>query len=237
LIGIFATNQAVGLFALAMKITYLPMTLISTALRQVFYQKAAMQLKSGNLEPFVFKALALITVATTPLLVFFLFNAHWLFSLVFGDAWKEAAIYAIWLVLGGFMLLITSWLDRVFDVLERQRLALTLQTTYDLVSLGIFALVLMWSRKPVWAVAIYGVVTTIYNVIYLVVIYRIARFPLAGLLRIGAIFLGIISFTCVIHWTTIMLFTPVGAAVTYVVSMTIIYGLLVARFIRKKETG
>ncbi len=84
LLGIFASTQVVGWFALAMQIMHLPIGLISASINQVFYQKAAEVKNVKILEPFVLKTLTWMVLSATPVLVFIIFISEWAFGFVFG---------------------------------------------------------------------------------------------------------------------------------------------------------
>lgn len=232
LLAMYATTHTVGLLTLAMKITYLPITIISSSLNQVFFQKAATQIKSGDLESFVLQTLSLLIMVATPILVFFLFNARWLFSIVFGEEWADAGTYAICLTLPAFILFLNSWLDRVYDVFGKQKLALSMEVLYDILSIGLFYLALIWLKNPVWAVGIYSGVTAVYNIIWLIITFKVAEFSLGGFMRLSVSFFGVGSIAVTVHWAIEMLFPRLESILIYIALMIAYYVYL---SVRKKE--
>jgi O-antigen/teichoic acid export membrane protein len=230
LLGVYATTSEVGLFAVARKFTHLPASLTAAAIKQVFFQKAATELGSGNLERLVVRILKLQVIVTTPVLVFFLFNARWISGIIFGDAWNAVGTYATWLVLPAFLLLFTWWGDRIYDVVGRQRLALLMESIYDIVSVGLFGLLLVRLRSVEWATGVFSGVTAVYYVVWLTVTFRVAGFSQKVLWRIGMILLGLVSTAGAVHWAVAMLFPRVGAAAIYLVLMVLYYGFLGIRY-------
>jgi O-antigen/teichoic acid export membrane protein len=192
LLGVFTTVRVVGWYALAMRLMYVPIGLVSASMNQVFYQKAAAAPKLKELEHFVVRILTLMVILVTPLLVFLLFSAHWLFGLVFGENWAEAGTYGIIMAFPAFMLLITSWLDKIYYVLERQRLALVMEVTYDIFSIGLFLLALIFLRTPEFAIGVYAITTIIYNIVWLAVTFNISGFTKKSLFKIGLSFLLVV---------------------------------------------
>lgn len=191
LLGIFTTTQIAGLYSFANIIVMLPIGLISSALNQVFFIKASQHLATGNLGKFVTKVLTSLVIVTTPLFSFFIFNTEWLFTTFFGNKWAESSTYGVWLGLSAFMVLYTSWLDRIYDVLGKQRILLSMDIGYNLVSIMCFAIALSWSRQPVFAVAIYTLITAIYNYLWLMITFKLSEFSSAGIWLASKIFIAI----------------------------------------------
>lgn len=192
LLGIFTTTKIAGLYGFASIIVLMPIGLISAALNQVFFVKASQQLESGSLGPFVAKVLTSIVLVTTPLFCFFIFNVEWLFTNIFGDKWTEASTYAIYLGFSGFMLLYTSWLDRIYDVLGKQRILLSMDIGYSILSISSFTIVLYSYHQPVFAVATYTATTFLYNYLWLIITFKLAKFDRSSIWNITKIFIFIL---------------------------------------------
>jgi O-antigen/teichoic acid export membrane protein len=209
LLGVFTTAKVVGWFALAMRLMYLPIRLVSASMNQVFYQKAAAAPEVKELEHFVVKILTLMVILVTPLLVLLLFSANWLFGLIFGSNWAEAGTYGIIMAFPAFMLLVTSWLDKIYYVLERQRLALVMEVVYDILSVSLFLLALIFIKTPEAAIGIYAITTIIYNIVWLAVTFNISGFTKTSLFKIGLCFVTVfivsgvayLGFNFILHQT------------------------------------
>jgi hypothetical protein len=79
------------------------------------------------------------------------------------------------LALMSFAYLLTSWLDRIYDARQRQRLALALEAGFDLISLGLFLLVLARTGDPLLAVMALTAVTVVYCAVWFVITIHIGR--------------------------------------------------------------
>lgn len=234
LLGIWDTTRTVGLLALAMKVVHMPVQLVGGALRNVFFQRASRQLQSGHLEPVVSRILTLLVIVVTPLLVFVIFDAQWLFGLVLGKEWTAAGTFASILAFPMFMHLLTTWLDRVYDILDRQRLALRLQVLNDVLSIGLFSTALVWLKSAEWAVGVYSGLTAIFLVIWLIITFRVAGFSLARLGRLGVAFVGVFCAAGGMHWVaTALLRRAEIAATIYALSMTVYYVYVGYRYRRE----
>lgn len=209
LIGKFSSTNVVGLYAFASNIVSLPISLIASSLNQVFFTKVSQLIESESLSCFVNKILTLLILSTTPLFAFFIFNSTFIFTYLFGSRWSGAGNYAAWLSLTSFMLLYTSWLDRIYDVLGKQRLALMMEIIYDIVSIFCFWLTLVWQKEPLFSVSLYSSITVIYNFIWLLVTFRIAKIKLSGILKVCHIFIIILSIFSLSHLSFKYAFPPI----------------------------
>lgn len=105
LLGHFYGIEIAGFFAFGMRVLFTPMGFVLKALRQVLFQKASEKHNSGiDLGGYYLKTTgALVMLAIGPSLIVFIW-APQIFSLVFGQEWWEAGIYARWLILWIFVM-------------------------------------------------------------------------------------------------------------------------------------
>jgi lipopolysaccharide exporter len=183
-IRMFSNLTTVGLFSMASRAIYLPVSLVASSMNQVFYQRAATETAPGRLEAFVNRALRVQVVLMTPLLFFAAFESRLVFAAVFGARWTESGAFAAFLAFAGYMYFLTSWLDRLFDVNSRQRLALGLEVAGNLGSLLALTLTLAISASALRAVAVFTVTEVTYSVIWLYFAYRVAAFKTANLRKL-----------------------------------------------------
>jgi lipopolysaccharide exporter len=182
ILRLFTTLDVVGLYSMAARAVYLPVTLIASSMNDVFYEKAAAELKHRRLEAFVTRLLRIQVVLAAPWLVLTAFDAKLIFGLVLGPKWIPAASYAAVLASASFLYFLTSWLDRLFDIRGRQKLSLKLELTGNVLSLGALTLALWWRpEKTILAVMIYAAIQVIYSSIWLVFAYHVAEFNIKSL--------------------------------------------------------
>lgn len=160
-------SSVVGLYGLAHVIVSLPMTLIGSAVGDVFYAEAAtsgrqnpeeLMLRSNNL----LKKLILMGVLPLIVLVFF---GPFLFGFVFGSEWAEAGKYAQIIAFLVFFRFIFTPISRVFQVFERQILALFMDISRLLLVIVTFVFVDFFSFDSYQAVGIY---TILMGLIYII---------------------------------------------------------------------
>ena len=197
---VFANVQVVGLFSMARRAVYLPVNLLSSSMRPVFYEKAATELKSGRLEPLVLRILKLQVALGTPALIFFVFEAKFLFRTVLGGVWAASAVYAALLAFSAYMEFVTTWMDRIFDVQGRQNLALLWEISRDIAMVGSLTLALGLSGNPVLSIGVYVAVNFLFVALWLLLAFKIANFAVGSLWQIGALFLGTSSVATAMLW-------------------------------------
>lgn len=128
LLAVFFTPAVVGFYALGFTLIQLPMSLIGSAIAQVFSQRASDALKEGTLASTVesvFRFLVLISMF--PMLILAIIGKD-VFIVFFGESWAEAGVYAQMLSIWAIVWFISSPLSTVILVLEKQEFGLKLST-------------------------------------------------------------------------------------------------------------
>lgn len=120
LLSAFFSSTVVGYYSLGFRILQLPMSLIGSAIAQVFYPRAAEAHQQGNLSVLVENTFhRLVLVGLFPMLTLTLTGRD-LFTIFFGPEWAEAGSYAQILSIWAFVWFISSPLSTIFNVLEKQ---------------------------------------------------------------------------------------------------------------------
>ena len=182
LLTAFFSPVVVGFYALGMRLLHLPMSLVGSAIAQVFFQRAAEAHKSGNLAPLVQSiAEVLLKIIVFPVLLLAIVGPE-LFSFVFGDIWSEAGVYiqilSIWIIFW----FLYSPLSTIYVVLERQKLGLW----FNLVNLStrFLSLIIGGIAGSVYlALALFSISgVAVYGMICLVLV-RMAGVPARDIIR------------------------------------------------------
>jgi len=164
LLANYFSVTVVGYYALGFRILQIPMSLIGTAIAQVFFQRAAEARSLGTLTSLVDSTFVkLVMVGVFPALTLSIIG-HDLFSLVFGATWGEAGVYAQLLSLWSLFWLISSPLSTLLSVLEMQRFEL--QFNIILLAARFFALsiggMLQNARLAILLFSAFGLILYVY---------------------------------------------------------------------------
>lgn len=182
LLGRLGTAAAAGHYNLVARLINLPNSFVSSALRPVFFQHAAGQDLRTMEQPVrdIVRTLGLVSVL---LYAPFIAQAPWLFGIVFGPAWTPAAPYAVALSLPAIPLLMGNWADRLFDVLGRQRTALTMEVVFSFSAMAGFLGGYWLFRDLFSAVVVQSLLLALYFCLWTAALFRAAGYQVAALVR------------------------------------------------------
>lgn len=118
---------AAGIYGLAYRVLSMPMQLLAQAIANVFYSSAAQAHRNGKLESLVTEIHGRMAhLGMPPILVLMLVGPQ-VFLQAFGPEWEQAGVFAQWLAPWLYLVFITSPLFVVFEVLEKQGVAMLFQ--------------------------------------------------------------------------------------------------------------
>lgn len=124
LLAAFFSPVIVGFYALGFRILQFPMSLIGSAIAQVFFQRAAEAHKSGDLAFLVQNTLTvLLRIIVFPMLILAVVGPD-IFVVVFGEEWGEAGIYIQILSVWALFWFLYSPISTIYVVLEKQKFGL-----------------------------------------------------------------------------------------------------------------
>jgi O-antigen/teichoic acid export membrane protein len=165
---------SLGQFFIARQLLQGSAALIAQPIRQIIFARYASQSNSPDELLQLSKIMGVIAAVTAPLtLLVGTIGAQWITALL-GDKWADAQSIFFWMVWVAWATVSVSWIDRLFDVAWRQKLAVGLQIVSDLIILGA-AIFLANTGSPFAVyVAVYAILTTAYNFLWSVVALRVA---------------------------------------------------------------
>ncbi|HVY30428.1 MAG TPA: lipopolysaccharide biosynthesis protein [Polyangiaceae bacterium] len=199
LLAKYAGASVVGYFAMAMQVTFVPITFITGALNQAFYRRASLREDIRDLQPLVFKVLYLQVIAAVPAFTLLVLHADYVMRVVLGRNWGETSAYVAWLAPASLSTFLTSWLDRMLDKLGEQRLAVIMQLIYDASSLLLLMYLLATKHSTVLSVAAYCGMTTLYSFSWLVVAFSRAGYSMGRLGRLALLAIALAGIVLAVH--------------------------------------
>ena len=121
-IGAYFNPVIVGLYILSRRVLMEPAILIGEALSKTFYVKAAeLHKQSEDLSELCSSLVLILFKLSVPPMCVFAVAAPDLFHVVFGEKWRDAGIYAVYLTPMYLMGFYMQPLTRLFNVLDKQR--------------------------------------------------------------------------------------------------------------------
>lgn len=180
--GAFGTAAQVGLYSQAWRLTHLPSALTSSALRPVFFHRAATEGLAAQYGA-VDRIIRWLLIVSSPWIALLIFGGDELFGFVLGPRWQGAGGLSALLVLPASFFMLTNWMDRLLDSIGRQDINLKLEAVAAISSVGCLWAVLASGRSLSEAVALQSAALTLSYLAVLGVCYAAAGWPFAGLLR------------------------------------------------------
>ena len=99
LAGLFSPAVA-GFYLLSERVLGAPMSMLAQAIGQVLYSRSRLALRERRLGGIVIRVLGALFLISVPAAVFLYFLAPPIFAFVFGESWRQAGVFASWLVFG-----------------------------------------------------------------------------------------------------------------------------------------
>jgi O-antigen/teichoic acid export membrane protein len=166
ILSTLASAGVVGQYALAQRVVFLPLSTVMGTASQVFYSRVARRLSDPRLQSTIRWTLVSSALILGPFFALAFIYAESIFAFVFGERWSQAGGFALLLIAPSMLITLTAWMDRVYDVLARQRLALLMEIANDSVALGALIVILLITHSAIFAVAGFAVATVGFYLIW-----------------------------------------------------------------------
>lgn len=137
----FYSPVIVGYYTIANQVVQMPMSLIGSAIGQVFFQRASEDKnKTDNISEIVHGVhRRLVSFGIFPMLLLLIIGED-LFALALGTEWATAGLYVKILVPWLLLVFIASPLSTIFSVLERQHIDLSFNVTLLISRIGVLCI-------------------------------------------------------------------------------------------------
>ncbi len=162
--GLYFGSAVTGGIALAHRIMYAPINLIGSAMRRAYFREFTRDGDAGLIRSHVRKVLTYGSILSAVLLpvVRLLLDQ---FGFLIPEKWAELPGYLLILYPAASILVLLSWLDRVYDAQGKQHLALRYEAAYTTM-LYLALAVLLAGTSPMTFLTAYTLITVTYNVIW-----------------------------------------------------------------------
>lgn len=212
--GAYGQTAGLGFFVFSERMMRAPVNTVTSAIRPIFFQKAASH-NLHKLQASLVQSLLFINKAATPFFVLFWFEHANMYECFFGPEWRAASIYGLILSVPLFVLLHTNWLDRAMDVLGRQKLAFWLEAGFSGLSIAMLVTGLIVFESVFYGVVLQSATFAVYNIVWLIVMFRVARFDSQGLSQLLKQAVALAASWAVAYFVLSMAFPVVAASSVY----------------------
>ena len=178
LIAVFSVGAEVGFFFLAVRALNAPITLVTNAVSQVYYQRAPEHFRKGTLRQFTRKSLGAIAVVFLPPMLLLGYFSQPIFTFAFGEEWSRSGEMVVTLMPMLILSLFSASIGMVMNVTGQQLQMMQLKLLGFALRVGgvlVAGLVFPEHLIEVYALASFGVFA-----IYLTVFYRVSALSIGN---------------------------------------------------------
>jgi len=224
----YASRALLGFYNLSFRVMNVPNSFLAASIRPVIFQKVA-EVGVASIEMKLNKTIRTLMMVIVPLWVVFLFHRSIIFVFVFGEEWRPAGDIAAILSFSAVPFALSNWLDRLFDVLGRQRLVFVMQAVFTAVSILAVATGFLLFNDAWLAIILQTGISATFYCVWLYVLYLVAEFDMKYLANSVLIALALVILATSISYILTALTSPVWAIAISLVTLIPIVVVLCLR--------
>lgn len=184
LLSAFTSSVITGYYSLALRLVWAPQTLANQSMRTVIYQRAAEEKDVSRLAPLVRGVLTKMVLLGAPAFAFLAWWATPLLTMLVGPQWRGTGPFVVALCAPALTFLLQGWMTLLLSAVGSQHAGFFVELGYTAVGIGVFTAILARGGSGLLAVEIVSVITVVYNLVFLVVDYKMCHFPSKDLFRV-----------------------------------------------------
>lgn len=169
--GLYFGSAATGNIALAHRVMFSPINLIGTALRRAYFREFAHAEDDTRIKSHVAKVLIYGSILSALLFPVVSYLVEGYAHLAVPEKWAALPGYLLILYPAASILVLLSWLDRVYDAKGKQHLALRYEAFYTAVLYLVLAGLVTYTDVTIFLTT-YTFVTVAYNIIWAFITLR-----------------------------------------------------------------
>lgn len=165
-----------GYYSMSYRILGLPLSLISTNVSKVFFQRASEEkLKTGEYSKTLRQITLFLTCISIPMALILAFLGPYMFELVFGDGWYISGVFVrILAPMYGFRFIVSA-LTPALIISNKQGLELIVQSLFIVCSVGSYLATMIYDLDIYFFLTL---ITITYSIIYIllyIIIYKLSK--------------------------------------------------------------
>lgn len=176
MLGLLFAPAVVGAYAMANRLTQMPINTVADAIRKVFVLKLTeiSKLGKGLTQAYVKSTVAMALIGAVPFGVLWMYGADML-SILLGERWIAAGQYVEILAPWLFMMWILVPTTPIMMVLRKQKLWFRMQTGSLIGRSLVFLAAYLMAATPIWTLNVLVIVSMLVQVVMLVSIFWVVR--------------------------------------------------------------
>jgi len=171
LIATYAAGPVAGFLLLSIKLLSAPMSLVGSAVGQVYLSEAPKKRELGLLFKFTFDTTKkLVKLAIIPMLIICVLSPY-VIPFIFGEKWHPAGVYISWMTPWFFMQFIVSPISMSLHICNAQKIAMLLQIFGVIFRCGL--VLFSFHALPNYVVEVFALSGFVFYLLYLVIVLRV----------------------------------------------------------------
>ncbi|PER82303.1 lipopolysaccharide biosynthesis protein [Bacillus cereus] len=174
LISIFYGSAVLGLYSFAWKVLRAPLAVIGSAVGQVYLKRASQYYNDKKMiKPLMNKIIFRLLLVAIPLFLILGLEGDRIFSILFGEDWKEAGVYVQILSPWLFFNFMSSPIVQTFVVLNKQRNALIYSFIQTVMTISTVIAIPFFSKNIYTLLPFLSFIGSLSCIIFIIWIYKI----------------------------------------------------------------
>lgn len=158
LISIIYSKEEVGLFALARRMVFLPITVIGKSISQAYHQRLSVAITNGESIIKIFKStVKMLFYIAAPISLLIYFLSPTLFALIFGEEWFSSGKIASILSVSFLMKFVVTPVTPIFSMSGNIRLGAKWKTVYFVSSICFFSVAYFYKMELMTFLVVYTI--------------------------------------------------------------------------------
>jgi O-antigen/teichoic acid export membrane protein len=177
IINLFFSGAVVGAYSFALRIVRVPLTLVSSSISQVAFQRISFLKNndSSGVYSFVTRLVILLAILSIPLMLVFIFFGSEIFVFVFGQQWGQAGEYTKFIAIWMFASFISSPVSTVPLIFGKTRFSFYYTLIFNVASTSVFYLCARISDNFEFSLLVTAAVSGGYLIFYVIQIIRLVK--------------------------------------------------------------
>jgi O-antigen/teichoic acid export membrane protein len=131
LLSVYFEMSEIGLFSLALVVSFRPINILCNSIYQIMFKKMSERLNNKeNIRKEIFLFCKVCMISILPCFILLMFISEWIFSVLFGMAWKESGLYLKYMLPWLFMVILVASIGFIPDLFFKQKTAMNIEIIY-----------------------------------------------------------------------------------------------------------
>jgi len=185
LAGIHYGGAVTGSLSMAQRVVYAPVSLVGASMRKAFFleftrSKKDFEVVNGYINK-VLKYGSMVSILLFPVFIFVVDKA----PKYIAEDWSLVPSFGLALYPVASILVLLSWLDRIYDATNKQPLALMYEVIYTIVLYTVLIIALFFNVSSVDLILFFSVITVFYNLTWAFLTLKSIRSSVNSLLLVA----------------------------------------------------